>query len=38
MGTMLYYNRLVALVFVGLLGAGFIYFLLTHHQRERAAD
>ena len=38
MGTMLYYNRYVALVFVGLLGAGFIYFLLTRHQRERAAD
>jgi ethanolamine permease len=38
MGTMLYYNRLVALVFVGLLGAGFIYFLFTRHQRERTAD
>ncbi|HLH34863.1 MAG TPA: ethanolamine permease [Alloacidobacterium sp.] len=38
MGTMLYYNRLVALVFLGLLGAGFIYFLLTRHQREQAAD
>lgn len=38
MGSMLYYNRLVALVFVGLLGAGFSYFLLTRHQRVRAAD
>ncbi|WP_251106486.1 hypothetical protein [Alloacidobacterium dinghuense] len=38
MGTMLYYNRLVALVFLALLGSGFIYFLLTRHQRERAAD
>jgi ethanolamine permease len=38
MGTMLYYNRLIALVFLGLLGAGSIYFLLTRHQRERAAD
>jgi ethanolamine permease len=38
MGTMLYYNRLVALVFLALLVAGFIYFLLTRHQREQAAD
>jgi ethanolamine permease len=38
MGTMLYYNRLIALLFAGLLGSGFIYFLLTRHQRERAAD
>jgi len=38
MVTMLYYNRLVALVFLGLLGSGFIYFLLTRHQREQAAD
>jgi ethanolamine permease len=38
MGTMLYYNRLVGLVFAGLLGAGFVYFLLTRHQREQAAD
>ena len=38
MGTMLYYNRLVALVFMGLLGVGFLYFLLTRHQREQAAD
>ncbi len=34
MGSMIYNNRLVALVFVGLLSAGFIYFSLTRHQRE----
>ena len=38
MGTMLYYNGLVAIVFLALLGAGFVYFLLTRRQRERAAD
>ena len=34
MGSMIYDNVLVALVFVGLLFAGFIYFFLTPHQRE----
>jgi ethanolamine permease len=38
MGTMLYYNRLVALIFAGLLALGFLYFQLTHHQRTHAAE
>ena len=34
MGSMIYDNLLVALAFVGVLFAGFIYFSLTPHQRE----
>ena len=33
MGSMLYYNWLVGVVFAGLLLAGYIYFRMTGHQR-----
>jgi ethanolamine permease len=36
MGSMLYSNPLVAVVFAGLLFSGYIYFLLTRRQRAVA--
>lgn len=37
LATMVYFNPLVALLFVGLGVVGYGYFLLTHKRRERAA-
>jgi len=36
--TMAYYNFTVFLLFVGLFAIGWIYFRLTAHRREAAAD
>ena len=37
LATMVYFNPLVAMLFVGLGVVGYGYFLLTHKRRERAA-
>jgi ethanolamine permease len=34
--AMVYYNPLVALIFVGIVAVGYVYFLLTAHQRAIA--
>lgn len=36
--TMIYYNQLLAMVFAGLMGLGFLYFLSTGQQREKAEE
>lgn len=36
LGTMVYFNGLVALVFVGFLAVGYAYFLATRSQRASA--
>jgi ethanolamine permease len=36
LGTLVYYNPLIAVIFAGLLAAGYGYFHLTRAQRERA--
>ncbi len=36
--AMVYYNQLLALIFGGLMLAGFIYFRLTHDAEATAAD
>lgn len=36
LGAMVWFNMLIALVFLGFMGAGFIYFQLTHQQRSEA--
>jgi ethanolamine permease len=36
--TMVYYNWLLALLFVGLMAISFVYFSLTQHHRDAALD
>ena len=36
LAAMVWFNMLIALVFLGFMGAGFIYFQLTHQQRSDA--
>ncbi|TMH36943.1 MAG: ethanolamine permease [Betaproteobacteria bacterium] len=36
LATLVYYNPLIAAIFVGLLAVGYVYFHLTRAQRERA--
>ncbi len=36
LAAMVWFNMLIALVFLGFMGAGFIYFQLTHQQRSAA--
>lgn len=36
--TMVYYNQLLAMVFAGLMGLGYLYFLTTHAQRAASED
>ena len=36
LGTMVYFNFLVAVVFAAFLALGYVYCLLTRHQREVA--
>ncbi|PZR38530.1 MAG: ethanolamine permease, partial [Paraburkholderia fungorum] len=36
LATMVYFNFLVAIVFAIFLALGYVYFLLTRHQREAA--
>nr|WP_298166560.1 ethanolamine permease [uncultured Pseudomonas sp.] len=36
LAAMVWFNMLIALVFLGFMGAGFIYFQLTHQQRAEA--
>ncbi len=36
--TMIYYNQLLALVFLGLMALGYVYFLTTHAQRAASED
>ena len=36
--TMIYYNQLLAMLFAGLLGLGYLYFLTTHERRAASED